>query len=231
VAVVGLVTPPKQPVLLVPLILWVAAYNSAAMYMYSYGSNSTVLSVARAGTLLDELSYFVFLGIFTGVVPGALYAAYPCLLIEAVAFDGAVGAVLAMLVFVSGFAALQFARVAFFNQPFATSDFILWSVIMAIVAASLATVTQVLSSATTSEGTPVADALKGVAGAVPQLRLSPREAEVLSLVAQGYSNTMIATRLHLSENTIKGHVESLLTRLNARNRAEAVAAASRMNLL
>jgi len=35
----------------------------------------------------------------------------------------------------------------------------------------------------------------------------------------------------LSENTIKSHVESLLTRLNARNRAEAVAAASRQNLI
>jgi DNA-binding NarL/FixJ family response regulator len=42
---------------------------------------------------------------------------------------------------------------------------------------------------------------------------------------------MMAARLHLSENTVKGHVESLLNRLNARNRAEAVAAASRMNLL
>jgi DNA-binding NarL/FixJ family response regulator len=42
---------------------------------------------------------------------------------------------------------------------------------------------------------------------------------------------MIAGQLHLSENTVKGHVESLLTRFNARNRAEAVAAASRLNLL
>jgi DNA-binding NarL/FixJ family response regulator len=53
----------------------------------------------------------------------------------------------------------------------------------------------------------------------------------LRLVADGYSNTMIASRLHLSENTVKGYVESLLGRLNARNRAEAVAAASRLNLL
>src|SRR5438132_735259 len=37
--------------------------------------------------------------------------------------------------------------------------------------------------------------------------------------------------LHLSENTIKTHVENLLTRLNARNRAEAVATASRQNLI
>jgi DNA-binding NarL/FixJ family response regulator len=65
----------------------------------------------------------------------------------------------------------------------------------------------------------------------PLLHLSPREREVLQLVAEGFSNTMIANRLHLSDNTVKGYVEALLTRLNARNRAEAVAAASRMKLL
>jgi len=50
-------------------------------------------------------------------------------------------------------------------------------------------------------------------------------------VAEGYSNTMIATRLNLSDNTVKSYVESLLTHLNARNRAEAVAAASRLKLI
>jgi len=68
-------------------------------------------------------------------------------------------------------------------------------------------------------------------GTVSAVRLSPREQEVLELVAEGYSNSMIATRLHLSENTVKTYVENLLSRLNARNRAEAVAAASRQNLI
>ena len=66
---------------------------------------------------------------------------------------------------------------------------------------------------------------------ISPLHLSPREQEVLQLVSEGYSNTMIANRLHLSDNTVKGYVEALLTRLNARNRAEAVAAASRLKLL
>jgi DNA-binding NarL/FixJ family response regulator len=51
------------------------------------------------------------------------------------------------------------------------------------------------------------------------------------LVAEGYSNTMIAGHLHLSENTVKTYVENLLGRFHARNRAEAVAAASRQNLI
>jgi DNA-binding NarL/FixJ family response regulator len=81
-------------------------------------------------------------------------------------------------------------------------------------------------------GTATAAVVTPVTGAgVPAVRLSPREQEVLELVAEGYSNGMIASRLHLSENTVKTYVENLLSRLNARNRAEAVASASRQNLI
>jgi DNA-binding NarL/FixJ family response regulator len=65
----------------------------------------------------------------------------------------------------------------------------------------------------------------------PAIHLSRREREVLHLVAEGYSNTMIANRLRISDSTVKGYVENLLFQLNARNRAEAVAAAARLKLL
>jgi DNA-binding NarL/FixJ family response regulator len=42
---------------------------------------------------------------------------------------------------------------------------------------------------------------------------------------------MIAERLHVTESTVKGYVESILDHLNARNRAEAVAVASRLKLV
>ncbi|HEX2680721.1 MAG TPA: LuxR C-terminal-related transcriptional regulator, partial [Candidatus Dormibacteraeota bacterium] len=75
------------------------------------------------------------------------------------------------------------------------------------------------------------DAAPDAAASRPVIRLSPREQEVLKLIAEGNSNAMIAERLHLSETTVKGYVENLLTRLSVRNRAEAVAAASRMRIL
>ena len=88
------------------------------------------------------------------------------------------------------------------------------------------------SSAGATSGAGVTAAEVPVTSAtVPAVRLSPREQEVLQLVSEGFSNSMIAGRLHLSENTIKTYVENLLSRLNARNRAEAVAAASRQNLI
>jgi DNA-binding NarL/FixJ family response regulator len=52
--------------------------------------------------------------------------------------------------------------------------------------------------------------------------LSPREIEVLRMVADGSSNKMIADRLKLSEDTVKGHMRSILSKLNANDRTHAV---------
>lgn len=50
--------------------------------------------------------------------------------------------------------------------------------------------------------------------------LSPREREVLGLVASGHTNREIATRLYLSERTVEGHLARLRTKLGARSRRE-----------
>jgi DNA-binding NarL/FixJ family response regulator len=52
--------------------------------------------------------------------------------------------------------------------------------------------------------------------------LSAREIEVLRMVADGSSNKMIADRLKLSEDTVKGHMRSILSKLNANDRTHAV---------
>ncbi|MEL6982804.1 MAG: response regulator transcription factor, partial [Actinomycetota bacterium] len=52
------------------------------------------------------------------------------------------------------------------------------------------------------------------------LQLSDREEEVLRAVAIGSTNTEIAAELHLSVSTVKAHVASLLTKIDARNRVE-----------
>ncbi|MFK8025096.1 MAG: response regulator [Ilumatobacter sp.] len=58
-------------------------------------------------------------------------------------------------------------------------------------------------------------------------RLSPREEEVVALVAAGLTNAEIGERLHLSLATVKTHVNSVLTKLGARNRVEVAAFAFR----
>jgi len=54
-------------------------------------------------------------------------------------------------------------------------------------------------------------------------RLTPRENEVLRLVAQGIQNKTIATTLALSEHTVKLHIHHIISKLGVRNRTEATA--------
>jgi len=63
------------------------------------------------------------------------------------------------------------------------------------------------------------------------LLLTPREAEVLSLMAEGLSNKLIADRLKISEHTAKFHVNAILNKLDAETRTEAVVSAARRGLL
>jgi two-component system response regulator DevR len=55
----------------------------------------------------------------------------------------------------------------------------------------------------------------------PLAQLSPRQREVLELIALGMDNDQIATRLYISRNTVKFHVRTIYRRLGVHNRVEA----------
>jgi two-component system nitrate/nitrite response regulator NarL len=79
----------------------------------------------------------------------------------------------------------------------------------------------------------VAEPLVGERKPPPEslVSLTPREQEVLGLMAEGLSNKWIAVRLGISEHTVKFHVNSILDKLEADTRTDAVVRAARQGLL
>jgi DNA-binding NarL/FixJ family response regulator len=61
--------------------------------------------------------------------------------------------------------------------------------------------------------------------------LSEREIEVLSLIAAGNSNKLVADQLAISEDTVKGHVKSILSKLGVNDRTHAVTAALKRGII
>jgi two-component system, NarL family, response regulator DevR len=68
-------------------------------------------------------------------------------------------------------------------------------------------------------------------GAAAASDITPREREILTLLARGLSNVAIGQRLYISAATVKFHVGNVMQKLGARRRAEAVYAASKLGLI
>ena len=78
---------------------------------------------------------------------------------------------------------------------------------------------------------PPAPPFDGNPQAQATLGISPREREVLELLAAGLSNKEIADKLHVSPHTVKTHVARLFEKLDARRRTEAILKARELGLL
>jgi DNA-binding NarL/FixJ family response regulator len=70
-----------------------------------------------------------------------------------------------------------------------------------------------------------------VSGFFPEVALTPREIEVLALVARGLGNKEVGNMLGTAAGTVKAHVQSILSKLNAKDRTHAVTIALRRGII
>ena len=68
-------------------------------------------------------------------------------------------------------------------------------------------------------------------GRLESLGITPRELEILELIAAGLSNREIAERVHVSENTVKTHSSRVFDKLGARRRTQAVQLGKELRLI
>lgn len=66
---------------------------------------------------------------------------------------------------------------------------------------------------------------------IKELGISNREYDVLQLIAEGLSNQEIASKLFISESTVKTHVSNLLSKLDAKRRTQALKKAKELNIV
>lgn len=106
-------------------------------------------------------------------------------------------------------------------------------IVAAVIAAAagLVTVTTELFAALRSAPTATAPPRLGRADGAADTPLTPRELEVLRMIADGLGNKQIAARLAISEHTVKFHVGSVFAKTRASTRAEAVMIGARRGLI
>jgi DNA-binding NarL/FixJ family response regulator len=73
----------------------------------------------------------------------------------------------------------------------------------------------------------ILDRLRTQDSAPARPALGESQLQILRLVAEGFSNREIATRVYLSENTVKSHLQEILQKLGVRNRVEAAIKATK----
>src|SRR5207245_9783471 len=142
--VLGLLVPPRCVALLGLFTLSATAYNLYALQASRRAPDSALALTGRMLRILDELSCFAILAIFSAVHTEVIYVCFILLLMEAVALDGAEGGMLAAAVFVVGVSVYQGAMSAITGQPFPGTQVVLWSLVVVVSAGILSAFDRIL---------------------------------------------------------------------------------------
>ena len=230
VAFVAGTSPPQPPALAVGWLVLVSLYNALGQYGSDVLSGRTALRLAHGLVAADLAAMVCLTAMYRGLPPANLSMGFLLVVLEALLWCDRRGVIVSIGLIGAGWTGADLAARLGSARVLTWTAYLGDLLTLGVVAIALVLALRVLaatanrSSTQNDAGTPPVD------GAV-SIRLSAREKEVLALISAGCSNRMIAARLHLATSTVKSHIESILERLGARNRAEAVAIAARLRLL
>lgn len=227
VASAAATAPPRLPALAVGWLVLVSFYNLVVQSAHDVLKGRHAHRVAQVQVVADAAAMLALAGMYEGLPPAELNAGFFLVLLEALIWCRGQGLILSIGLLGSGWAATDIVRLGLLHAGFDWRDFLSDLMAAGLVAVALLLAYRVLSGEAHCPTATADDAKE----AGLRIGLSDREKEVLALISLGCSNRMIATRLHVAPSTVKSHVESILARLHARNRAQAVAIAGRLHLL
>jgi DNA-binding CsgD family transcriptional regulator len=230
----GVMLTPQVAGLILAVLAAASIYNAVIMVALARASASWQRRIPIVVVTIDQVFCFMFIALYAShVAASEPLGGYSMATIEAIFYFGAAGAILSLGIFVVCALTARGLGLPLFGHLFDSNAGIVNSVLMlGMLAVVLIAAWRIRLVAGDTEPLPTeATTTEASPNGSSAVRLSRREREVLTLVAEGYSNTMIANRLRISDSTVKGYVENLLFHLNVRNRAEAVAAAARLKLL
>jgi DNA-binding CsgD family transcriptional regulator len=225
VAIRVMADPPRLLALGFLWLLWIASWNTVVLWLGDRLAPAPAARIAQAAVLADAAALVALVQILPGNLPALVSGGAALVLLEAAICWGPRGVLITSSLTLAALTALEGARGSLLHASFSWNDVGSVDVMVGLVSAALVMARRLLAHALPPP--PAAEARPPGS----DLHMTSREREVLTLVAEGCSNTVIARRLHVTESTVKRHVESILGRLNVHNRAGAVAVASRMGLL
>ena len=223
--------PPGLAALAVLWLLWMSSWNTALLWLGERLPPAPAARVAQAAVLIDAGALVALVYIFPNNPPDVVFGGVALVLLEAVICWGAWGVLITSSLTLGALTAVDGACSSLLHASVSWSDVGSKDVMIGLLSAALVMARRLLAHPLAPRAEDQAQPRDQAQPPAAGLRMTSREREVLTLLAEGCSNTVIARRLHVTESTVKRHVESILSRLNVRNRAGAVAVASRLGLL
>jgi DNA-binding CsgD family transcriptional regulator len=174
---------------------------------------------------------------FVGDFNTAAYAVFAYIIIEAAIRFELIGSLSALIFYLLGLYGAYAYRRAVYGLPFSHTGYAYWTILMAVIAVSTGTIVRVIRNQRLQNERHLVEItrlleqqriahdinVKNIAELENMEPLTPREKEVINLIAQGRGNREIAVELGIEEKTVKNHINNIYSKLQVKNRYEVIA--------